>query len=135
MLFNLKLKTAKSNIKFPSNSCAVYFCKDNNEFEELCKNQNLEISKPQIQLFTNEVNKELRIWDSKDPNLIVIKKAELNKKFNVDFFRNYLSSTDCALMKNFSLVVWILLIISVSRWMMIMSLIRRTRFMLVLAWC
>lgn len=91
MLFNLKFKTIKTSTRYSLNSCVVYFCKDNSEFDKLIKSKNLEISKPQSHKFKDEESAELRTWSMGNPNLIIIKKAELNKKFNVDFFRNYLS--------------------------------------------
>ncbi len=92
MLFNLKLNTIKSITKSPSSSCIVYFCKDNNEFVKLINDKKLEISKPQLQFFKNDENAELRVWGVGNPNLVILKKASLTKKFNVDFFRNYMSS-------------------------------------------
>ncbi len=91
MLFNLKLKAVKTSSKLLSNSCVVYFCKDNTGFDKLIKSKKLEINKPQVQIFKKEENAELRVWSDGNPNLILFKKAELNRKFNVDFFRNYLS--------------------------------------------
>lgn len=91
MLFNLKIKTIKTITKFSSNSCMVYFCKDNSEFDKMIKGKNFEISKPQLYKFKDDENAELRLWSAGNPNLVIVKKAGLDKKFNVDFFRNYLS--------------------------------------------
>ena len=55
----------------------VYFCKDNSEFDKLIKSKNLEISKPQSHKFKDEENAELRTWSMGNPNLIIIKKADI----------------------------------------------------------
>ena len=80
MLFNLKIKTIKTITKFSSNSCMVYFCKDNSEFDKMIKGKNFEISKPQLYKFKDDENAELRLWSAGNPNLVIVKKAGLNLK-------------------------------------------------------
>lgn len=91
MLFNLKLKSLSKISNYPINSALIIFCKNNSEFEKILKNKNLPLSNPLKVEFRENDNAEIRLWNVENPNLFVFKKTEINKKFNVDFFRNYLA--------------------------------------------
>jgi leucyl aminopeptidase len=91
MIFNLKLNAIKEVKKFPSNSAELIFCKSYSEFEQIIKNRGLKASTLQKKNFKDSDSSEIKIWSDKDPQLTIIKGIELNDKFNVDFFRNYLS--------------------------------------------
>jgi leucyl aminopeptidase len=91
MLFNIKFKSVQVISKYPINSALVIFCSNNSEFEKILKNKNTSVSKPQKVQFNEIDNAEIHLWNVENPNLVVVKKTDINKKFNVDFFRNYLT--------------------------------------------
>ena len=91
MIFNIKINCIPKISKILENSAVVYLCLENSEFETVLESNSIKISKLEKQNFIKEDNAEIKIWDSGNPNLTIIKKTDLKKKFNVDYFRNYLA--------------------------------------------
>jgi len=94
MLFKLKI-TKTINIKTIQKKSALVKCIVDNSntelnFKKIFKDHNLEYSDYQKSYFLNKDNDELIVHNSKSkPDILFIKKVKLNKKFSVDFFRNY----------------------------------------------
>ena len=84
MLFNLKTKTLQNVSAYSKNSAKILFCNTNAKFEKLIKSNKINISSLQNKNFKDDENSELQIWNSNNPNLLIIKKASIDKKFNVD---------------------------------------------------
>jgi leucyl aminopeptidase len=91
MIFNIKTKTSNEISKIPVNSAEIIFCKNNSEFDKIIKTKKISISNLQKNNFKDDENSELTVWNKDNPNLVLVKKTEINKKFNVDYFRNYLA--------------------------------------------
>lgn len=91
MIFNIKINCTPKVSKYAENSALINFCLENSEFHSALESKKLEISKLEKQNFVKDENAEIKIWNSDNPNLTIIKKADLKKKFNVDYFRNYLA--------------------------------------------
>jgi len=91
MIFNLKLITVKEVKKYKPNSVLVTFCKTNAEFKKLLKLYNLQVSKTQKSNFEKDKNTELKIWQTKNPELVIIKKVDDSKILSTDYFRDYMT--------------------------------------------
>lgn len=99
MIFNLKLESSVKVSRYNENSAIINFCKDNSEFEKCLELNKAQITSLQKKNFLKDENSELMIWDLGNPALRILKKTDLNKKFNVDYFRNYLSGLTVSLEK------------------------------------
>ncbi|MCW8850041.1 MAG: hypothetical protein OQJ81_08715, partial [Melioribacteraceae bacterium] len=99
MIFNIKLESSLKVRRYNENSAILSFCKDNSEFENYLKINQTQITSLQKKNFIKDENSELMIWDLGTPSLRILKKTDLNKKFNVDYFRNYLSGLTVSLEK------------------------------------
>ncbi len=91
MIFNLKFHHSKEIKRFTNKSAQIIFCINNKEFESNIKKLNLGISQIQKKFFFDDETPELRYWNNSEPQLIIFKKIALDKKFNNDFFRDYLA--------------------------------------------
>ena len=91
MIFNVKLNCLTKVSKVSENTASLLFCKSNSEFAKYLKTNHLKISNLEKKNFNNEDNSEIKVWNSSNPNLTIIKKTVINQKFNNDFFRNYLA--------------------------------------------
>ena len=91
MIFNLKLITVKEVKKYKPNSVLVTFCKTNAEFKKLLKLYNLQVSKTQKSNFEKDKNTELKIWQTKNPEFVIIKKVDDSKILSTDYFRDYMT--------------------------------------------
>jgi leucyl aminopeptidase len=92
MIFQLKIKSQKKISRFSSNSGIILFCKSNTEFEKTIAKQELKLSKIQKDNFKNDKEAEIKIWNSKAPELIIIKKVNASKEISSDYFRNYMAA-------------------------------------------
>ena len=100
------MKSVSELRTLPKNSIEIIFCKSNTEFDKIVRNRKYKISSLQRRNFKSDKNSEIDIWSAVSPELTLIKKAEVDEKFNVDFFRNYLSGVIQSLdNKKFSTVV------------------------------
>ncbi len=91
MIFKLKLTAIKEVKKYKPNSALVTFCKSNKGFEKLLKEKNLQVSRIQKDNFKNDKEAEIRIWQTGNPELVIIKKSDDSKKLHSDYFRNYIA--------------------------------------------
>lgn len=91
MIFNIKLHSTTKVSRYSENSALLTFCNNNSEFEKYLETHKIKISTLQKKNFSEDENSELMIWNQENPTLRIIKKTDQNKKFNVDFFRNYLA--------------------------------------------
>ncbi|MCB9206652.1 MAG: leucyl aminopeptidase [Ignavibacteriales bacterium] len=91
MRFNIKLKVISKVSNYNKNSAQVIIIKTNEEFDTLIKSESFDLSELQINNFKKEGDCELFIWRNSNPVLTVLKKTEIGKKFNNDYFRNYLA--------------------------------------------
>jgi len=91
MIFKLKLTAIKEVKKYKQNSAFVTFCKSNKGFEKLLKEQNLQVSRIQKDNFKNDKEAEVQIWQTGNPELVIIKKSDDSKKLHSDYFRNYIA--------------------------------------------
>ena len=93
MIFNLKIKAAKQLKSFNNGSALVkYFVEDNdlkkNVFSFLDKSS-VKLNQLQVQNFVEGEAKEVRSYNSEsNPDLIILNKVKIDKKFNSDYFRN-----------------------------------------------
>jgi len=91
MLFNISVKSVKSISKYSMNSAQVTFCRTNKEFENSINSAIANLSSLQVNNFKKDDNGEIQIWQKSAPNMNTYKKTKIDNKFNVDFFRNYIS--------------------------------------------
>ena len=91
MIYKLSIKSVTSTKRYSKNSARLLFIRSNDGLKKYLKNSGIELSKPQLDKFNEDENSEVQIWNSKSPELQIIKKVDLDKKFNNDYFRNYLS--------------------------------------------
>ncbi len=98
MLFKIKLfKTIKIN-SFQKNSAIVKCFVDNSKLKanlsNFVKEMEIELSNYQTSFFLDKDKTDLKITNSKSsPDVYILNKIKLDKKFSVDYFRNYYAGT------------------------------------------
>lgn len=96
-MFNLKIKSGSKKISYKKLSLAVKFLVDDGTLKKNVFNIerifNCRLTELQKNNFVSKEIDEIRISKpSGKPDEIILKKVKLNEQFDVDFFRNYLSS-------------------------------------------
>lgn len=89
MIFDIKINTVSQINNIKENSALVLFINDSQNLNDFVKNNKLSISEPQKHQLLDEKISEIKLWNSSVPELTILKKSKIDKKFNNDFFRNY----------------------------------------------
>lgn len=91
MIFDIKISTVSQINNLKENSAHVLFINDTENLNDFIKKHKLLISEPQKDQLCDEKISEIKLWNSSVPELTILKKIKIDKKFSNDFFRNYLA--------------------------------------------
>ena len=94
MLFNIKINKIVKFNSFQKNSVQIKCFVDNSKLKSSLnsfdKEMGIGLSDYQTLCFLDKDNKELKISNqTSSPDIFILRKVKLDKKFSVDFFRNY----------------------------------------------
>jgi len=89
MKFNLNIKSVSQIKSYNKKSARIIFFNEKDDIDNSLANLKIEINHPQkLQLLDDKIS-EIKIWNSSVPELTIIKRIKIDKKFTNDFFRNY----------------------------------------------